>query len=454
MRKSVLENYNTFYLSGICGVSMSAIAKHLVNLGKTVSGSDKELGSVAKELKKLGVKVYKGNKAEHLQKNPPQVLVYTSAIREDSQELLYAKEQGITIIKRSELLGEILSTYPISIGVSGSHGKTTATAMIAKVLENPSHSLAVFLGGNDSEFGNYKFGDKMVVAEACEYKKNFLDLKPTYSVVLNLDNDHMECYKDQEDLVNTFREFAKNTISVINADDKCYERLTLETSITFGINNLATYMAKNLKQNEKGYYSFDLYVYGKKKGRIDLNVQGKHNVYNALCACVFANLFGVSFKQTQKGLKEFKGVERRMETLCEKGGVKYITDYAHHPQEISAFIYDIKRQLDTTQVIFQPHTYSRTKNLMQDFIRVFEEVNNLCLYKTYPAREKYQKQASAKALCDNINNEKERAKTALYLDNEKQLCEFLQSIDKQIKTVVFLGAGDIYQKAKKILKIK
>jgi UDP-N-acetylmuramate--alanine ligase len=228
MRKSIIEIYDTFYLSGICGVSMSAIAKHLLTLGKNVSGSDKDFGKTANQLKELGIKVYKGNKKEHLQKSQTQVLVYTSAIKEDSEELLYAKQQGIVIIKRSELLGEILASYPVSIGVSGSHGKTTATAMIAKVLENSNLSLAVFLGGNDIEFGNYKHGKNMVVAEACEYKKNFLDLKPTYSVVLNVDNDHMECYKNQEDLIKTFNEFTKNTISVINADDKNYEKLTNE----------------------------------------------------------------------------------------------------------------------------------------------------------------------------------------------------------------------------------
>lgn len=443
------SSYQKIYFSGICGISMSAIAKHLIAKGKTVGGSDVDKSSTWFELVSLGAKLYEGNLAKNVHDFAPDLIVYSSAVEKENPELTFAKGKKIPTVKRSVMLGEILNEFKTSIGVSGCHGKTTATALISRVFIEGGFNPTVFVGGEDPLFGNYRLGgNQFVVVEACEYQKNFLNIKPTIGVVLNVDNDHMESYSGMEDMVNCFKDFVRGRISFINADDEYYNDLSYQTAISFGIDNNATYTAKNLTcQGNK--YSFSFYRNTKKLGRIKLNVFGKHNVYNALVALSIGDLFNISFSRSKRAVENFYGVKRRLEWLGSLNGVEYISDYAHHPKEILSTLSALSIG-ENDMVVFQPHTYSRTLLLMEDFISALKGDFGLCIYKTYPAREKFMADGCAYNLYLKIlktNREK-----LCYSDSPEELKDIIKSQKNKLKRVVFIGAGDIISVGLKILK--
>ena len=386
----LLHKKRNIHFSGICGVSMSAIAKHLNNKGFCVSGSDICLKNGLKEHNFEDIKLYDHHSVTNLK--GVDAFVYTSAIDENNPELLFARQNQIPIFRRSQVLGEILSEYKSAIAVSGSHGKTTATALLSNIFINAGLDPTVFLGGFTQDFGNYRCGKSdFVIAEACEYKKNFLDLKAKVCVVLNIDNDHLDCYCDMQEMVKGFSEFSKDSIAVINADDINCKKIESLTSVTFSINNLSNYTAKNIAFNGKGY-SFDVIAYGLKLGRIDLKIKGYHNIYNALSSIAVSQIYNVPFSIQKDAIESFCGVKRRNEYLGKFDGIDVIADYAHHPKEILAMqktFNDLKKRYLT---VFQPHTYSRTRLLMDDFINCFNNDNPLIIYKTYTARYKYERQ--------------------------------------------------------------
>ncbi len=426
---------------GIGGISMSALAKFCTLEGFCVSGSDKNFSGISSELINMGVKIYKGHFPENVLGKD--AVIYTSAIDELNPELVYAKERGILVIKRAELLGEILRQAKYSIGVAGSHGKTTATSMITDVLTEAGLNPTAFIGGHHLKYGNFKYGLKnCVVAEACEYKKNFLYLKPSVPVVLNLDDDHLDSYKGMQDLERAFSEFIKGYISVVNADDERALKISDVLSVTFGIKNSATYTAREIRKNGLGY-SFNLYKCNNKLGRIKLKIKGKHNIYNALAAAAVGDISGADFRQIKSALEKFSGVKRRNEFLGEIFSMPAICDYAHHPKEITAFSdNEVKREI----TVFQPHTYSRTEKLMDDFVKSLAEQRCVIIYKTYPAREKYSKKASAKALYKRLK--RVRARDTYYSSNPLKLKLLLKKLSLRYNKVYFLGAGDIYDVCK------
>lgn len=448
MEKSkISKNIKKVHFIGIGGVGMSALALHLKAKGLEVSGSDICLKN-AVFLKKQGIIVYNQQKEENVQS--VDLVVYTSAIKEDNAELKQAKNSGIALVKRSELLGRILDEHNLSIAISGSHGKTTATDMLANVLIESRLDPSIFLGGFDKTFGNYRYGNgKIALAEACEYERNFLDLKPKISVVLNVDNDHMDTYKDIDDVVNAFGQFIDKSLSVINADDLNSRKLLSNTSITFGIEKMANYTAKNIIKNKNGY-SFSAYHGTLKLGRINLSVDGKHNVYNALSVIVVSQTLKIPFIVQKRALEKFSGVKRRNEYLGEYKNLKIYADYAHHPKEISAMLKTFNSQKENFITIFQPHTYSRTALLMQDFLECFSACSPLIIYKTFPAREKYYKKGSAKILYQNLKLDK--YKKVYYVKSKKEIENVLLDLCIDYDKAVFLGAGDIYDLAKSITK--
>lgn len=437
----------TIYFIGIGGVSMSALAKYLTVLGFNVAGSDlfnKELS----QLEQLGIKIYHSHKKENIKGY--NVIVYSSAISEDNEELREAKKLGLTLIKRSELLGQIANGYANSIGVSGSHGKTTATAMLFRIFNCANLNPTMFLGGEDKEFGNFYYGQKnYIITEVCEYKKNLLDIPVNVSVILNIDNDHMDSYKDIPDMIETFQKFGENSLIITNADDKNCNAIQHSKTLTFGINNLANFMAKNITKNELGY-SFTAYAYGKRLGRINLKVLGKHNVYNALSSIAVASFYNIAFEKQKQALESFYGVQRRNEYLGELNGLNVYADYAHHPKEIEATITAFTLNQKEYLSVFQPHTYSRTEFLMNDFIAVLSKVNDLIIYKTYSAREKYNKRGSALTLYKNLI--KHGKKDVYYARNKKQLGCLIKKLNKKHDSALFLGAGDIYFVAKNMVE--
>ncbi len=436
---------DSVYFIGIGGISMSSLASYCHFIGKKVSGSDKTDGEMTKKLRTIGVTVYIGHRAEHIK--DCDFVVVTSACDENNPEYVRANELGLPIIKRSEFLGLILSNYKKTIAVSGCHGKTTTTSMITKIFYDAKKFPTAFIGGETEEFSNFLYGGKnYAVAEACEYKKNFLNIKADMAVITNIDTDHLDSYKTMENLERAFTEFAKNGVSVINADDYRVKRLNLPNSVTYAIKENAMYRAVNLKE-KNGRYQFTLYAYGIKKGIIKLSVTGKYNVYNALAAATVALENKIDFSVVKKSLFKFSSVKRRMEELGKIGKATVFADYAHHPSEIKALLSSVDKD---TLVVFQPHTYSRTKILMDDFLCVLSAVEKLIIYKTYPAREEYDKKGDAQTLYGELN--KNTYGEVYYADTIKKLKLSINrfSADK----IIFVGAGDIYDVAKELLTQK
>ncbi len=438
------SDFKNIHFIGIGGVSMSGLAKYCMTKGFSVSGSDKAASNETKKLAALGAKVFKGHKAENV-KNA-ELVVYSSAVSDDNPELVFAKKHGLPILKRSELLGEILSLHGRTVAVSGSHGKSTTTAMIAEILIAANFDPTVFLGGERKAFGNCRVGGgDYAVAEACEYKRNFLDIRPEVAVILNIDNDHVDTYKNMDEAVNAFSLFAKNSLSVINADDKYARKVFNSSTVTFGVKNLAVYKAKYISESE--CRSFTVYAYGKRLGRISLKVAGAHNVYNALAAVACTSELKVPFQVIKSALEAFDGIRRRNEFLGEFCGAKCFADYAHHPTEIRAMLENAR---DKVLVVFQPHTYSRTAALMSDFVAALFSAEGVIIYKTYPAREKFSAAGDGKKLFENI---KERGKeNVAYANSCVSLKKELKNRAAFFDRILFLGAGDIYEIAKRCLK--
>ncbi len=486
MSNEVLSEQNKkIHFVGAGGVSMSGLMKWCISFGFEVSGSDRERSAETDVLVDLGAKIFIGHSAKNL--GDADIVVYTSAVADDNAELVAARTRGLPVIKRSELLGEILTLYPRSVGVAGSHGKTTTTAMLWEILETAGETPAVFLGGEYGERGNFCAGGatkRFAVAEACEYKSNFLDLKPYIRVILNVDDDHLESFGGKAAEIAAFKEFASGGISIVNADDEGATLAAVENSATFGIENFATFTAKRVRRKEGAAgYSFTAYEYGKRLGRITLKVSGRHAVYDALAALAAARLCGVTFSAIKTALSVFSGVKRRNEAIGEIYGLKTYADYAHHPTELKAFL-AAKRELGISPiVVFQPHTYSRTRILKKEFIEALACEKRLIIYKTYPAREQYEKDGDAKTLYEEIFalNEERQAPIRSFRKGEqpsaKSACEcqkcyaplYAESEEELIKAIgvrtggagetgglgaageiLFIGAGDIYDIGKRL----
>ncbi len=443
----LLHKIKNLYFSGICGVSMSGIAKHLQHKGYKISGCDIALKTAIIEHDFKDMTLYDKHCPDNL--GGSDAIVYTSALSEDNPEIVYAKQNQIALIKRSQILGEILSDYNNTITVSGSHGKTTATALLSNVFIEAGLDPTVFLGGFDKNFGNYRYGKSaFAIAEACEYKKNLLDLKSKISVILNIDNDHLDCYNDMQEMVNTFAEFSKDSIAILNVDDPNCKKIENITSVTFGIENLSNYTAKNVVCKENGY-SFDVFAYGLKLGRVNLKISGYHNIYNVLSVIAVSQIYNIPFSVQKRAIESFSGVKRRNEYLGKFLGVDVIADYAHHPKEIMAMINTFNKTNKKFLIVFQPHTYSRTRLLMNDFINCFNNDIPLIIYKTYPARESYDVRGSAKTLHKNLL--KINKKSVFYTQTKQGIKDILRQ-EKSVEFVLFLGAGDIYDIAKSIVE--
>ncbi len=442
-----LCDYDNLHFIGAGGISMSGIMEYLIRRGLTVTGSDRVENEQTKRLRKLGAKIYIGHQEGNAY--DASAVVVTSAVGEDNPELAYAREMGLRVYKRSQLLSVILSSYKTTVAVSGSHGKTTTTAMLAHILNSSAKRPTCFIGGVDRENGNCQVGNgQIAVFEACEYKKNFLDFNPTLAVVLNIDNDHLDSYGSMMALKDAFQSFIKGRVAFVNADDAYAKEISSMATITFGIDNSATYTAKGLRKNLSGY-SFYFCKNSRQLGRIKLSVIGKHNVYNALASLAVGDYLGVSFKDMKRALENFVGVKRRMEYLGRIKGTLAYADYAHHPSEISATLSAFLSNDASDAVIFQPHTYSRTRILLDDFVSSLSGAKTLVIYKTYPARESFDRTGSAYTLYRVIK--KNFQGKIYYAKDKRALKKILAEVSRSARRTLFLGAGDIYDLAKSLL---
>ncbi len=423
---------------------MSALAKFLSVSGYEVSGCDGMKSEETDALAFYGVKVYIGIDENRAELSAADVVVYTDALPSEHAELQRARRAGKTLYSRAELLGVLCFEFENVVAVAGSHGKTTCTSMCAHILKYVGVPFTAHIGGEDSLLGNFhSTGMEYFVTEACEYKKNLLKIPSDVAILLNIDRDHMECYRDEEDLIDCFYQYCRaSKTAFICADDERCSRLG-EFS-TFGIvSALADYRAVSLRANEEKY-SFTVEEYGKPLCRVKLNAIGRCNVYNALAAFAAMRSLGFNEREIAKGLESFTAVKRRFEKIGSYRGASFICDYAHHPREINA---TLATALGVCRgdlyVVFQPHTYSRTKLLLKEFVAALRPIKNLMLYKTYPARERYDEEGSAARLANTVG--------CLYSENVYVLKTWLKKTVKEGDVVLFLGAGDIYYAAQYLL---
>ena len=443
---------------GIGGISMSALALMLKRDKIFVQGSDDCLNGEVEKLIKKGVTVFVGHDEKNVQ--DADVVVYSSAIANDNPELIYARRNNLLIIKRAELLGMIARSYKYVVSIAGSHGKTTASAMIAETMQLAGLKPTVHIGGVSNRFkSNYKIGNKKYfVTESCEYKDNYLYMNPDVSIILNIDADHLDYFKNLQGVKDSFLNFAKNTksggVNVICADDENSGHLmSLDNVVSFGCLKGANVQARNIREYKPCYYCFDAYLSGYKLGNIKLNVLGKHNVYNALASLVVALAFEIDFSVAKSAIENFAGVKRRCQKITDKDGVQIYHDYAHHPKQIEEMI-AVGRQLCKNDngrvvVVFEPHTYSRTKFLINEFVDALGKADKVFLAPVYSARE------SATEGFDSLKLSNELKKTnnsVEYLESYKEIFESAKSFASQGDVVLVLGAGTIFKLADMFLK--
>ena len=441
-----LKKAKNIYFIGIGGISMSALAKFLSVQGYNVSGSDMQKSEQTDMLAFYGIKTYVGEETNRAELLLADIVVYTDAISQENKELQEAVCLKKKVYSRGELLRIVSEEFSNVIAVAGSHGKTTCTSMCAHILKSVNVPFTAHIGGEDAVFKNfYTSGLDYFVTEACEYKKNLLKLTPDVAILLNMDKDHMECYKNVEELADTFYSFCDKakTAFVCADDERC---AAFQKFPTYGIKNtLADYRAVQIRNNGE-QYSFVVEEYGRALCRIRLKAIGYCNIYNALAAFAALRSFGFHEKEICKGLENFTAIKRRFEKIGTYRGASVICDYAHHPREIISTVRTAEGMCrGNLYVIFQPHTYSRTKHLMKEFVEVLSEVKNLLLYKTYPARETYDGAGSAKTLSQAVGN-------CLYAENAYVLKTWLHTTVKEGDIVLFLGAGDIYYVAQYLLR--
>ena len=448
----------TFHFIGIGGISMSALAQILMKNGYKVQGSDVAENSETIKLKKKGVKVFGCHKANNLR--GVKVVVYTSAIHDGNEELEYAKSHGLLIIKRAELLGAIARQYMTVIAVAGSHGKTTATGMISEVFMQAGLKPTFLVGGAlNSVHSNFAIGNKkFFIAEACEYMDNYLYIKPDISVILNVDSDHLDYFKDLEGVKRSFGKFKANTkkdgISVLCLDDEnSKELIDKEDSVTFGFSKKADLHAVNIKEYKPCHYSFDAVFMKCKLGNIKLNIVGRHNILNALCAVMVGLACAIDFCDIKLAIENFSGVERRCEKLCDLNKAEVYHDYAHHPAQIEKMM-KVAKDLTAKShgkiiTVFEPHTFSRTKFLLDEFAKSFEGSDRLILAPVYSAREDESEGLNSKQLAKAC---KSHVQDVCVIDTFDEIYDEIVSTIKPNDVVMILGAGTIEHLASKFKK--
>lgn len=442
---------------GIGGISMSGLAEILLEEGFQVSGSDAQKSPLTEHLEQKGARIFIGQKASNILEGT-EVVVYTAAIHQDNPELMEAERRQIPMLSRAELLGEMMHNYRQAVAVAGTHGKTTTTSMMTEILLAAETDPTISVGGMlDSIHGNIRIGNSdLFVTEACEYTNSFLSFFPTMEIILNIEADHLDFFKDLDDIRNSFRLFSRKLpedgVLIINSDIENYKEIIQNLNarvITFGKNKNSTYRAENITYDEFARPSYDLIKEGEKLGHICLGVAGEHNVYNSLAAIGASLELGISLEVIKRGLAGFSGPHRRFEKKGELHGLTIIDDYAHHPQEIHATLAAAKNYPhNRLWCIFQPHTYTRTKALMDGFAAALSEADQVVLADIYPARETDTLGISSADLAEKIEKLGTRVH---YLTSFDEIENFLLENCVNGDLLITMGAGDIVKVGEKLL---
>lgn len=444
------------HMIGIGGISMSGIAYMVKDLGAIVTGSDVNFSSIIDKLNTDGILVNIGHHPEMIK--DADLVVYTAAIKEDDPERLMAKNLDKKTYERAEFLGLLSKSYENCLCISGTHGKSTTTGMVATCfLEaklNPTIQIGAMLKGIN---GNIHIGSqKYLIMESCEYADSFLHFFPTGIIITNIDNDHLDYFKTLDNIKKSFKKYINllpdNGILVLNNDDDNAKDIIDgfdKKVITYGINNNANYMAKNITKNELGYYSFDIYNNDKFVTNINLGISGKHNVYNALAAFILSNNYINDINIVKIGLEKYRGVGRRFEYLGKYNGAFVFDDYAHHPTEIKTTLDAVvNTKHNKNWAIFQSHTYSRTKEHLDEFADVLSNFDNIIIAPIYAAREINTFNISENMLVDKI---KQKNKNVVYLDSFEKIENYLKQNVKENDLIITIGAGDVYKIAKDLV---
>lgn len=442
---------------GIGGIGMSGIAEILINKGYAISGSDINPSENTEHLKKIGASIYIGHREENV--GDADVVVYTSAVNlQTNPEIIAANKQKIPTIRRAEMLAEI-SRLNYCIAVAGTHGKTTATSLIALVLIKAGIDPTVVVGGRLKDLGgtNARLGyGEWSVVEADEFDRSFLQLTPTIAVINNIEKEHLDIYADFADLATTFSKFANMTpfYGFIAAGIDCDGIRSILPNlnrqvITFGLADDADYRATNIKYN--GFSSTcDVYEFGTLLGKMTLKIPGEFNIKNALTAVLIARQFEIPFETIISAISEFYGAFRRFEIKGEKHGVTIIDDYAHHPSEIKATLKGARNHLEKRIIaIFEPHTFTRTRDFYKDFALSFGDADIVYITDIYPAREEPIPGITSKTIVDAANQA--GISHIHYADNKDKLLKELKELAQPNDTFITIGAGPIYQFGERLL---
>lgn len=443
---------------GIGGISMSGLAEILLEEGFTVSGSDAKESPLTKKLEKLGAAVFYGQKASNII-DGIDCVVYTAAINRENAELIEAVAKKIPMLTRAELLGQLMKNYAAPIAVSGTHGKTTTTSMLSHVLLAGDMDPTISVGGILQAIGgNIRVGhSETFITEACEYTNSFLNFFPKISIILNIEEDHLDFFKDLEDIRHSFHQFAEllpaDGTLIINSDIKDYEDICNGLNcniVTCGSSRDSDYSFANVRFNEKGLASFDLIKSGEYVDRIILSVPGDHNVSNALTSIAAAELVGISMDIIKKGLLAFTGTDRRFEYKGMMNDTTIIDDYAHHPTEIAATLKAAKNYPhNELWCVFQPHTYTRTKAFFREFAEALSHTDHLVLADIYAARETDTLGVSSKDLAAEVGK---LGTDAHYFETFEEIENFLKENCSPGDLLITMGAGDVVNIGEDLLK--
>ncbi len=443
----VLEQVKTIHFIGIGGSGMCPLAEILHSKGYTLQGSDNNESSIVDRIRKMGIKVMMGQRAENIE--GAEMVVYSAAISKENPELKAAIESGIPTFQRAELLGEVSRQFSNCIGICGTHGKTTVTSLTVQTMIEAGLDPSAVIGGKLPLTNSYgRVGaTETIVMESCEYQDTFLKMSPDVAVILNIDEDHLEYFKTMENLILSFTKFANSATKAIiyNGDDentlKAIADIKGKEMISFGFQKKNDYYAENVEEYKGAFTKFDVMYKGEKLGNVELSIPGIHNVLNALAAIASSIYSGAKFEDCIKGLQEFKGAGRRFEDLGTYNGIDFIDDYAHHPAELKVTLEAaMKMGYNTVWAVFQPFTYSRTAMHFDEFVDVLKIPDRCVMTEIMGSREVNTYDIYTSQLSEKIPG-------SVWFNTQEEVADYVVKNAKAGDLVLTMGCGDIYKSA-------
>ncbi len=447
----LLDNKKVIHFIGIGGSGMCPLAEILMSEGFEIQGSDMNEGETLDKIKGYGIPVFMGHKAENI--DGAELVVYSAAVKKDNPERAEAEKRGIPCIERSVMLGIVCRRYKRSIAISGTHGKTSTTGMLTQVLIGSGFDPSAIIGGKLPFIGgnSYVGHSDIIVCEACEYVDTFLELTPFISVILNIDADHLDYFKNLDNIKKSFNKFAKQTTGalILNGDDKNTMDAVEDVKavkITYGFKDTNDYYADNISADKGVHETFDLMRRGEKLCTIKLMVPGKHNIYNALATAATAHYLGATAKEISENLEKFGGVHRRFEILGTPGDITVADDFAHHPTELTATL-NAAMEMGFKKVwaVFQPHTFSRTAMLLDDFAEALKIPDVAIISEILPVRETNTYNIYSTDLGAKVPNSK-------CIDTFEDITEYVCENAEAGDLILTMGGGNVYMCANMIHK--